>query len=67
MKPSKLSSIISAPNDFDYTDQYPSQPIIPTFNASGIDTLVFVHIQKTGGSTVERHFADNLGKSENTI
>ena len=59
-------------SDFDYSDYYPDQPIIDhaetsrTFNSSGLDTLVFVHIQKTGGSTLERRFVENIGK-ENGI
>ena len=34
---------------------------VRTFNSSGLDTLVFVHIQKTGGSTLERRFVENIG------
>ena len=58
-------------SDFDYSDYYPDQPIIDqaetsrTFNSSGLDTLVFVHIQKTGGSTLERRFVENIGNSNN--
>jgi len=57
---------LSQETDFDYGDMYPLKPVIDraekenTFNSSGLDTLVFVHIQKTGGSTLERRFVENI-------
>ena len=32
-----------------------------TFNSSGIDTIVYLHIQKTGGTTLGRRFVDDIG------
>ena len=60
-------------NDFDeeapdYHDFYPGVKIDDlsdskhSFNSSGIDTLVFLHMQKTGGTTLGRRLVDNIGK-----
>ena len=52
----------------DYHDYYPGVKIDDlsdskhTFNSSGIDTLVFLHMQKTGGTTLGRRLVDNIGK-----
>ena len=65
----EIMTIAPDVSDFDYSDYYPDQSIIVdqaetsrSFNSSGLDTLVFVHIQKTGGSTLERRFVENIGK-----
>lgn len=58
-------------NEFDepdYHDFYPGVKIDDlsdskhSFNSSGIDTLVFLHMQKTGGTTLGRRLVDNIGK-----
>ena len=52
----------------DYHEYYPGVKIDDLadskrgFNSSGIDTLVFLHMQKTGGTTLGRRFVDNIGK-----
>lgn len=63
------ADIIRIRDDYD-EDMYqrPAQPVIDhitpgsrMFNSSGLDTLVFVHIQKTGGSTIERRLVEDIG------
>lgn len=50
----------------DYHDYYPGVKIDDlsdskhNFNSSGIDTLVFLHMQKTGGTTLGRRLVDNI-------
>ena len=52
----------------DYHDYYPGVKINDlsdskhSFNSSGVDTLVFLHMQKTGGTTLGRRLVDNIGK-----
>ena len=74
-EPEKLSQreVTDEGNDFDeeapdYHDFYPGVKIDDlsdskhSFNSSGIDTLVFLHMQKTGGTTLGRRLVDNIGK-----
>lgn len=50
----------------DYSELYPKTEIedlsdgLTSFNSSGIDTLVFLHMQKTGGTTLGRRFVDDI-------
>jgi len=58
----------NAEDEPDYHDFYPGVKIDDlsdskhSFNSSGIDTLVFLHMQKTGGTTLGRRLVDNIGK-----
>ena len=51
----------------DYSELYPKTEIedlsdgLTSFNSSGTDTLVFLHMQKTGGTTLGRRFVDDIG------
>ena len=53
----------------DYHEYYPGVKIDDlsdskhSFNSSGVDTLVFLHMQKTGGTTLGRRLVDNIGKT----
>ena len=53
----------------DYHEYYPGFKIDDlsdlkhSFNSSGVDTLVFLHMQKTGGTTLGRRLVDNIGKT----
>jgi len=50
----------------DYSSLYPDDSVPDlsdggsSFNSSGTDTLVFLHIQKTGGTTLGRRFVDDI-------
>ena len=41
------------------TDQFQILP--KSFNFTGNDVIIHVHIQKTGGTTFGKHLAENLG------
>ena len=53
----------------DYSELYPNQELADysdgqqSFNSTGTDTFVFLHIQKTGGTTLGRRFVEDIGKS----
>ena len=62
------ADIIRIRDDYDDIHHWPTQPVIDRitpgsrmFNSSGLDTLVFVHIQKTGGSTIEQRLVEDIG------
>ena len=52
-----------------YSELYPNQELADysdgqqSFNSTGTDTFVFLHIQKTGGTTLGRRFVEDIGKS----
>ena len=70
----RLTSPSTNEPDYDlpnYSDLYPNQELADysdgqqSFNSTGTDTFVFLHIQKTGGTTLGRRFVEDIGKSIN--